>query len=558
MKKALSTLLIVFTCFSLTIRPVFAGNFVEDFASEILNSAATNLGKFSVETIFRTCGTILYALVGYGSPWKFVVDSNDNPDSYYGRGIIPSTVTYTASLINRPVKTVDYVAYVMQNTHLVPQAYAQGVGFSGLSPILQVWKLFRNIVYFCFIIVFVIIGFMIMFRKKVSSNTIVTIQEALPRLIVTLLLVTFSYAIAGFVIDIMYFSIYLIAGVMTKAGFFNNTSGVTNAIFSRNILNIGFTYLIGWTEPAGVAAESMGNLVSIGLGGLAGVAANVIFYLIFAVAIIIAVFKTFIQLVTAYIGIIFSAIFAPIQILPNAFPGSDAFQKWLRGLIANAAVFPVAVSMVLLGLVLSTTPGLGDSGTAATAFGINTTNTGAAGFDKDGFIPPLLFSSEIDSMNKGWAQTFGQSTGEGSVSAIKALIGFGFIMMLPEVVKMTKKALEVKEEPYGDTAAKNAQAGWAMSPVGIAGGLFMERQKSVLIQQGLQYVPIYKGAIGTINNIKAKISGSRTSEGDDTGVGAQGIKTRTVTASPNPAINAMRKSKTVSVTNEDLNNQEIG
>ncbi len=467
MKKFLTTLLIIFTCFTITARPVAAAfpAFLPDFSKEIRNAVATNLGKFSVESIFRSAGTLLYALIGdflYFFECDGMLDYNNSPDSYYGGGMIPGMVQYTAQLMNRPIKSSEYVADVLHNTGIVKQAYAQGMGFSGLTPILQIWKGFRNLTYFIFILIFVVIGFMIMFRKKMGSNTIITIQEALPRIIVTLLLITFSYAIAGFVIDLMYLSIMIMMGLLEQAGVIVNAKVAINTLFDRNIIGIGLSYFTGFTEPAGQAAEAMGQLVSQAVGGALGLATNVVFYLFFAIAVLIAVVKTFVQLVIAYVGIILSTIFAPLQLVGNAFPGNDSFKKWFQGLIANAAVFPVACGMIVIGaaiggksVILPTDKCAGENGLAVV------TQPENVGFEYKGFIPPLIYSGGMSDWNNN-TPGFGNKSG-GSVNAAKALIGFGIIMMLPEVVKITKKTLEVKDEDYGGMAVKNAQSGDLLS-----------------------------------------------------------------------------------------------
>ena len=53
-----------------------------------------------------------------------------------------------------------------------------------------------------------------MFRAKINPQTVVTIQSAIPKAVVALILVTFSYAIAGLMIDLMYLLIGLIFGVI--------------------------------------------------------------------------------------------------------------------------------------------------------------------------------------------------------------------------------------------------------------------------------------------------------------------------------------------------------
>ena len=65
---------------------------------------------------------------------------------------------------NPPASSIDYFAYVKQNLaehNLVQQAYAQtpGYGFQALSPVIPLWRAFRNVVYALFILVFVFYGF---------------------------------------------------------------------------------------------------------------------------------------------------------------------------------------------------------------------------------------------------------------------------------------------------------------------------------------------------------------------------------------------------------------
>lgn len=78
-------------------------------------------------------------------------------------------------------------------------------GYKYLKDVVQldsIWKVTSGIAYVFFVVVFIIVGFMIMFRKNLSSNVTVTISRALPNLIVSLVLVTFSFAIVGFVMDL--------------------------------------------------------------------------------------------------------------------------------------------------------------------------------------------------------------------------------------------------------------------------------------------------------------------------------------------------------------------
>ncbi|HSX40182.1 MAG TPA: hypothetical protein VLF68_01075, partial [Candidatus Saccharimonadales bacterium] len=119
-----------------------------------------------------------------------------------------------------PIHTSDYLSYLSHNFGLAKPAYAApatGLGFSSLTPLVPMWTASRNIVYLVFVFAFILIGLGIMFRIKIDPRTVMSIQNQIPRIIVALLLVTFSLAIAGFLIDIMYVSIYLVYGLFQGA-----------------------------------------------------------------------------------------------------------------------------------------------------------------------------------------------------------------------------------------------------------------------------------------------------------------------------------------------------
>ncbi len=138
--------------------------------------------------------------------------------SYYQNSVMGSVQNGIAALyLNKPADTQQFIAYYGQKVGIVKPALAQGIGFSGLSPLLGLWRGFRNIAYGFLILVMVGIGFAVLFRTKIDPRTVISIQNALPRVIVTLILITFSYAIVGLLIDLMYLSIFLIVAVFNGA-----------------------------------------------------------------------------------------------------------------------------------------------------------------------------------------------------------------------------------------------------------------------------------------------------------------------------------------------------
>ena len=350
-----------------------------------------------------------------------------------------------------PVQTGQYVADLMNNFGLAQPAYAQGIGFASLTPVLPLWKAFRNIAYFMYILIFLAIGFMIMFRYQINPQTVVTLQSALPKMVVTLLLITFSYAIAGFVVDLIYLSIFIATALLGSFGIIENLGQTRDILFGHNVLRIAISYFITPHNSASTdAASAIGSMVSaaLGLGGLGGAIFSILAYLIIAVAILVALFRTLFSLIMAYLGIILSTVFAPLRLMTNAFPGSNSFTTWIRGLVANAAVFPAVALMLIIGAYLS-----GGGG----SLGIRDNNLGDP--DGAGFIPPLMV---------GAAERMAGS-GSIGITSVGAIIGLGILLLLPEVPNLVRGALGVQEDRMGAMAMQGLRAG--MTPVRAVGGL---------------------------------------------------------------------------------------
>ncbi len=194
-----------------------------------------NLSTYTQSVFIELLGTASCFMSGY------------NPISIDGRclGIDPVTkklgyaevngglVSLMGNLIGStydiPISSGNYGRYLANNFGITQNTYAQGVGFDGLRSVLPIWTAFRNITYLAFIIVFILIGLGVMFRIN-DTKAVMTIQNKLPKITITLVLITFSYAIAGFLIDMMYVSIYLSINVFNAPGLVPMTVIDTNPI----------------------------------------------------------------------------------------------------------------------------------------------------------------------------------------------------------------------------------------------------------------------------------------------------------------------------------------
>lgn len=137
-----------------------------------------------------------------------------------GGGAIGVMGNLIAMTYTPPTHTGEYFSHLAGNFGITKQAYAQqnvGGGFRGILPLLALWQKFRDITYLLFVIVFVVIGIAIMLRVKIDPRTVMTLQNQIPKIIVGIVMVTFSFAIVGFLIDVMYASIYLVGNTVISA-----------------------------------------------------------------------------------------------------------------------------------------------------------------------------------------------------------------------------------------------------------------------------------------------------------------------------------------------------
>lgn len=339
---------------------------------------------------------------------------------------------------NKPAATSTFVADAINSAGFAQPAYAQGLGFASLSPILDLWKVFRNISYTFFALIFIVIGFMIMFRTKISGNAAVTAQQAIPSIIMSLIFVTFSYAIAGLLIDGMYLVMYLILGLFGTT--LANTGGAD--LINLNIVQLGAKLFTATGFSSG-ALENNANVIDTFLdafttnpivnNGAVEFIGALLLSLIFAIASLIATVKLFFELLKSYATIIISIVMAPVMLMMGAIPGKNAFTPWVKGLVGNLIAFPV----VLLVLVI---------------FYQFVGATGQRRFQEGGFMPPFLL-------------------GRGHADVIATLMGFALLLALPDVVKKVKETVGAKSgfgEMIANAGFANAKQAWSgKMPLGL-------------------------------------------------------------------------------------------
>lgn len=279
-------------------------------------------------------------------------------------GIIPTVNLALAGLyIHPPASGAYYLADLGDRMHIVKPAYAQtGTGFQVLEPFRNIWRAVRNITYILFVVGIVGLGLSIMFRTRISPQATITIQSALPRVVLALILVTFSYPIVGFLVDLLYLIFGLLVwGLQTMQLYsFADAQYYWNEYLRSDI---GTTY--GFITSKGL--EGAGDIFRSGtlptwmltIGGMIAVAAGVLGFttatavttkvamasqlmpliLGLAFAFLFFLFKVLLTLARAYLGLLIHLIFGPLMILFAVFTGRGVWEGWLKGVVANLLVF---------------------------------------------------------------------------------------------------------------------------------------------------------------------------------------------------------------------------
>lgn len=426
-------------------------------------------------------------------------------------GLIGLTGSMIAGTFVIPVSSADYIHNLAANFGFTKKTYAlegdqrgnpnsnnappvpdnnEGYGFESLRPVLQIWLAFRNLVYVLFVIIFLFVGLGIMFRFKIDPRTVMTIQNQIPKAIVILVLITFSYAISGFLVDIMYLLIYAIFAIFSQVDGFNLAKlNPTNLYGNSPFQAIGglggvFGLANGAAESAGDILSSLfsgragqvlgmlisglvtgviggainpigflGSAVGLGIGYFFGTEivtflAQWILYIIFAIAITIGLFRLWITLLKSYVYILIATIFAPLWIGGSLIPGSPmTLNSWFRFLVSYLLVFPTTIVMFILAFMIKE-----KFGETSTAFAPHISDQAGTLIAANGnFVPPLVG-------NPGDVANFG---------SLMALI---IILMTPEVVQIVKDALKAPNVTYTKSIGAALGGGKAVAG-GFAGGL---------------------------------------------------------------------------------------
>lgn len=319
-------------------------------------------------------------------------------------------------------------------------------GFAGLKPFAGIWLKFTQVVFLFYVAIFMLVGFGIMLRLPIDSRAVMSLQNQLPKIIMSIIFILFSFSIVGFLIDFMYLIIFLLFGLVNSVGGGSvvdmnpaqlqgtNPFGLTNGLGGiGGISTEGAASVGGFITPlfdntfgrvlagaagailgggagllGGIGGAAIGGLVGGVIGGFVGGSkflgflGSLIAFLIIGFAIISSLFRLWWKLLQSYVLLLFNVILAPFWIMGGVLPGVKfGFGSWLKSCIGHLSVFPTTIMMFLVGKIIMDA----------------VRNSG-----NEFFVPPLI----------------GSSIGAEDIASI---IGLGVILATPSIVDNVQKAI---------------------------------------------------------------------------------------------------------------------
>ncbi len=273
-------------------------------------------------------------------------------------------LAYSGMLQSIPGNTTStYLADTFKTNILgVSTVHAQGSGTSDLGDVIEsVWAKMRDLAIIFMVIALVVIGFMVMLRRRLDPRTVVTATNSLPRFAIALVLIIFSFAISGFFIDLIHVTVSLVQnyfgdvlGPATKA--LSTVSGLLGGelIWYPFFAAFSVGSLFNWGPILCFGALSF---FLLGPAGPAATFALLVFILGIEILVRLTLFIVGIYifwiLLKNYAFMVIFTIFSPFFFLLGAVPGFEGVTgNWFKRMFATMLSFPLILFFLYLSLYL--------------------------------------------------------------------------------------------------------------------------------------------------------------------------------------------------------------
>lgn len=269
-----------------------------------------------------------------------------DPSAAFNRGtgsFLAVTSTIGDSTLNEPLP-VNMASFTKHYARKIPilrnTAYAQvDNNIMGQELVYTLWTITRNIALALMSLILLVIGVMIMTRRKINPQAVVTVQNALPRVAMGIALIFFSFPIGALFAALV---VPLSGSVIDL--FFSLSAAALASVSNQALANLNLS--------AGTVMGSLNVIVITVVGMLYTISAGIFSTLAAIVVLIVAVvllFICYIKAVFIYIKILMNIVFAPIQFALGVLPGKESStMDWFKDMIANVISVPAMFLMIAL------------------------------------------------------------------------------------------------------------------------------------------------------------------------------------------------------------------
>jgi len=262
----------------------------------------------------------LNTLVGEGNKFGYTTEPGKG-----GRGNAGITgIAYKlGSAANSPdVIPLNLALYARDQVKNVPiignRVYAAEYGLIGENIVLEFWKLTRNIAYAMLSVVMIVIGAMIMIRRKINPQLVVSVESAIPKIVIAVILITFSYPIGA-----------------TAAALLTPFANLAKDLLKQLYDAIGVTGVDYVSSISGLIVLIVTNVAAVFLALPIGALTIALYILVVVVWVIIGLIAI-VKQIFIYVKILISIVAAPFTFALGAIPGNeDMVTNWFKIIAAR-------------------------------------------------------------------------------------------------------------------------------------------------------------------------------------------------------------------------------
>ena len=264
-----------------------------------------------------------------------------------GSGTLLSMAVSLDNSVHREEIPVNLALFFQDYAQRIPvvknTAFADtGDVYLGVHLVYDTWKLMRDISLGVMSLLLVVMGIMIMTRKKINPQAVVTVQNVLPRVAISVVLVFFSYAIGAFLIKLMWPLFDIIPRLVINA-VAANAGALIPLPANPNQFSI-----LGWSV---LAVISTFTWTDVGMG-----MALILFSVILVIAIILVSFIVLVKIVIVYVKLLTYVIISPLYFTIGVIPGKESmimdwFKEMFSGILSAAAMIGVLTFALVIPLI---------------------------------------------------------------------------------------------------------------------------------------------------------------------------------------------------------------